>query len=136
MFHSLLPSYVSTGANGCRSFAPVLTDFMKGYDVMQRMKQWIVGCAALVAVMAAGCATSSSPVEETTEDTVTACPSGQSCLPATQVQALRQSCYPAAGLCGVCPQGTAYDCLPLVPNPMKGNSSDWDCYCCSGTTCM
>jgi len=52
-----------------------------------------------------------------------------------QIEALTRSCYPAAGLCGVCAPGSAYDCLPAVPNPRKGKAEDWSCYCCSGTSC-
>ena len=82
---------------------------------MQRMKQWIMGCATLAALVAGGCATSNSPVEETTGDGVTVCHPEQGC-PLVK-PASHRSCYSPAGLCGTCSNTTVYDCVPVVPNP-------------------
>jgi hypothetical protein len=100
------------------------------------MKQWILGCAALAALVAGGCAISSSPPDATSEEAATLCSPGQSCPLPTQAEALRQSCYAPAQLCGICPLSEVYDCVPVVSNPRKGFDADWDCLCCSGNTCI
>jgi hypothetical protein len=97
---------------------------------------WGAGCVVSPDIETAQAPAGSAASESTAAQPAASDAAAQSPTDPFTIRALRKSCYTPAGLCGLCSNTTVYDCVPLVPNPRFGVGADWDCFCCSGRTCI